>query len=450
MKKGIITAIALGTALLLGLSACGSSNVSSSSTGQISTQSEQTASSPTQDKPKLSGTLTFWSMWTETEPQAEVIMSAVNEFNAVNPAVKVNIQWNGRDIRKTIKAALDAKQEIDIFEGDPNWLAKNLGMNYAIKLDDYYAKTYATTEGKAFKDTLVPSLVNWISSLSKDEGIYYVPNQAYAVCMFYDKALFKKAGIDKAPSTWDELLAACEKLKNIGIGPITVDDSYYELLAGQYLGTLKGDAWVSQLVSDKTGAMWADPAVAQFAKAFEDLYKKGYISKTAGSNKYPAGQQELALGKSGMYLNGTWLPSELSSTTGTDFKWGEFAFPNLPNAVEKNTAFEFGSQGYAISKDTKNVDAAFELLTYIVNKKTQGEFSDKTGSMPVTVDTKWPDAISDVKPLFESATKNQAWACNLTDAGDFEPIILDEFAKLISGKVSADKFVTDISAKAKR
>jgi len=389
-------------------------------------------------------------MWNETEPQAEVIKAAIDEFKTANPGVTVKVQWNGRDIRKTLKAALDSGQVIDIFENDPGWINKNLGLNYVLKLDDYLSKTYATTDGKAFKDTIIPALSTWISSFSKDQGVYYVPNQAYSVGIFYGKDAFEKAKIDKAPQTWDEFLAVCDKLKAAGFAPITVDDAYMELLMGQYLGMEKGEAWVSQLMQDKTGEMWGDPAVLQFAKAYEELYTKGYISKNAGGNKYPAGQQELGLGKAAMYLNGSWLPNEIASTTGPDFKWGAFSFPNVPNGTEANTAMTFGANSYAISKNCKSPDAAFELISYIVCKKTQGAFSDKAASMPVTLDTNWPAALADVKPLFEGASKNLAWACNLGDGGDFTPIALAEFTKLVSGGVTADKFVSDMKAAAKR
>ena len=393
-------------------------------------------------------TIVYWSMWSENEPQAKVIKAAINNFEAANPGINVTVQWSGRDIRKILKAALDAGENIDIFENDPEWLASNLGVDYALKLDDYFAKTYATTDGKVFKDTLIPALVTWISSLSEDQGLYYVPNQAYIVCIFYSKNVFQNAGIDKAPQTWDEFLTVCEKLKKAGVAPITVDDAYLDLLIGQYLGLLRGEEWVSQLMQDKTGAMWKDPVVAQFAEAFEDLYKKGYISERAASNKYPAGQQELALEKAGMYLNGSWLPNELSGTTGPDFKWGAFAFPNIPNATENNTVMMFGSQSYAINRNSKNTDAAFELLTYIVNKETQGDFSDIALSMPVTLDTEWPEILSEVKPLFEGATKHHAWACNIWDGGDLTTIAFSEFAKLISGGVTANKFVNNMKAAA--
>ncbi|WP_445671025.1 extracellular solute-binding protein [Paenibacillus sp. FSL P4-0184] len=37
-----------------------------------------------------------------------------------------------------------------------------------------------------------------------EEGIYTVPQQPYAVLSFYNKDVYEKAGITKAPATWDE------------------------------------------------------------------------------------------------------------------------------------------------------------------------------------------------------------------------------------------------------
>ena len=65
------------------------------------------------------------------------------------------------------------------------------GIDYFLKLDDYYAKTYATTDGKAFKDTLIPALVTVLSGYTDGQGLYYVPNQPWVVAIFYSKNLFR-------------------------------------------------------------------------------------------------------------------------------------------------------------------------------------------------------------------------------------------------------------------
>jgi len=65
---------------------------------------------------ELSGDVVYWSMWNETEPQAEVIKAAITNFEAENTEVNVTVQWNGREIRQILKAALDAGERIDVYE----------------------------------------------------------------------------------------------------------------------------------------------------------------------------------------------------------------------------------------------------------------------------------------------------------------------------------------------
>src|SRR6185369_3916593 len=59
------------------------------------------------------------------------------------------------------------------------------------------------------------------------KGEYYgVPFDWGAVGMFYNKALFTKAGLDpeKPPATWAELLDAVKALKAAGITPISIGE----------------------------------------------------------------------------------------------------------------------------------------------------------------------------------------------------------------------------------
>ena len=51
------------------------------------------------------------------------------------------------------------------------------------------------------------------------------------------------------------------------------------------------------------------------------------MSPQTATNKYPAGQQEFALGEAAMYLNASWMPSEVADTAGEDFPWGVLRVP---------------------------------------------------------------------------------------------------------------------------
>ena len=54
--------------------------------------------------------------------------------------------------------------------------------------------------------------------------IYAIPNDAGTYALFYNKALFKKAGVAKPPTTYSELLADCAKFKAAGILPLAYGD----------------------------------------------------------------------------------------------------------------------------------------------------------------------------------------------------------------------------------
>lgn len=405
----------------------------------------------------LEGKVVFWSMWSDAEPQSKVITAAVADFKAANPKVEVEVKFNGRDINKLIKPALESGQNIDIFEQDPFRALANL-QAHVVKLDDLLAQPAVGMDGKtSVKDSLLPSLMDWVKSLSKpaglDEGYYAIPEQPYAVLFFYNKELFNKAGITAVPKSWEEFMADCELLKKSGVAPITFDDAYQDLFIGGYLGSAMGSDWTDRLVKDKTGDMWKDPMVLQFAKDMQSMKDKGYFSDKIAGNKYPAGQQDLALGKVAMYLNGTWLPNEVSATAGPDFKWGSFQFPTIPNGNDKGgqQGLTFGANGLLINKASKNIPAAFELIKYLVGKKAQEGMAAQATAIPATVDTTWPAPLAEAAIAFSNAKVNMPWGFGIDNGADFSSgTVLPIFMELAIGKIKAEAYVTKMAAGAKK
>ncbi|AZN41879.1 ABC transporter substrate-binding protein [Paenibacillus albus] len=420
------------------------------------TTADATNATNTTNAAKLEGKVVFWSMWSNAEPQAKVIDEAVKEFEAANPAVDVEVKYNGRDITKLIKPALESGEQIDIFEQDPEKALSNL-KDHVLKLDDLLAQPAIGSEGKSVKDSIIPSLMDWVKSLSVpaglDEGYYAIPQQPYAVLFFYNKALFAKAGITAVPQTWEEFMADCELLKQSGVEPVTFDDAYRDLFIGGYLGSAMGSEWTDSLVKDKTGELWKDPIVLQFAKDMQTLEAKGYFSKKIAGNKYPAGQQDLAIGKTAMYLNGTWLPNEVAATAGPDFQWGSFQFPTVANGNGKGgqQGLSFGAQGLLINKDSKNANAAFELVKYLVGKKAQDGMSEQALAIPATTDSKWPAPLAEAAVAFSNAKVNMPWGFGIDNGGDFSTgTVIPAFMELATGKLTPEKYVAKMAAEAKK
>ncbi|GMQ59076.1 hypothetical protein AN1V17_34730 [Vallitalea sediminicola] len=454
MNNKKILALLLSTLLIMGtFVGCGNKAEESSNTEDKKvegTKDDDSGEEEAQEKGSgLSGEVVYWSMWSENEPQAKILKGAVERFEEANPDVKVEVQWQGRGVRDLVIPAIEGGQKLDIFDSDPVGMYTSLGESL-LNLDELYSSPSISDPSKTLAETILPSLVKWDKSLADGvelSGHFSVPYAPYAVAWFYNKDHFEKAGIKSVPKTWGELDAACASLKEAGFKPITVDDAYYSMMFSYYLDRAITNDEVAKLVSDKTGESWDDPLVVQAIKAFEDFHSKGYFAPEIETNKFPAGQQQVALDEATMYFNGTWLPAEVSATTGPDFNWGQFTFPTVPNGKGKITDLTFGGQAFLANAKTDNKEATFELLKYFVDTETQQAFAD-AGLTACTVGTKWPESIADAQAIVSGADKNINWGANLS--GDFaEAIVVPEMVNVMIGKSTAEEFIEKMKKEAK-
>lgn len=384
-------------------------------------------------------TLVYWSMWESTEPQGQAIQEAVDAYTA-ETGVKVDLQFKGRTgNREALQPALDGGTQIDIFDEDIDRV-NSMYAKYLLDLEDLVKET-------GYEETAIPGLM----AACRDAGggtLKTIPYQPNVFAFFYNKDLFEQAGIEKEPTTWAEFLDVCQKLKDAGITPMTMDDAYATSVIGYHLARLVGEDKVVEIVTE---GKWDDPAVLQMAQDIEELAKNGYYSEMVGSNVWPAGQNtELALGTAAMYLNGSWLPNEVKDMAGEDFKWGCFAYPELENGANGIETNNFGAQVFGINKDTKMPKEAFDLIKFI----TTGEYDAKLAEMSVgipadTTNTEWPAMVECAKPVIEQSTGRFTWAAGVETNVDMTPVIKENFIKLMAGSLTADEFVAAMQEAAK-
>ena len=428
MKKKILSVL-LCTAMVASLAVgCGGNKNSDSGSGS-------------------SDKLVYWSMWEATEPQGQAIQEAIDAYTK-ETGVEVDVQFKGRTgIREGLESALKSGTNIDMFDEDIDRVNGTWG-SYLMDLeqlakDNDYEKTANAGLIQACRDVAGGTL----------KSIPYQPN---VFAFFYNQDLFDQAGIKEVPKTWDEFLDVCQKLKDAGITPLTIDDAYATCVIGYHLGRYVGEEGVKKIVTE---GLWDDPAVLQMAKDIEELASKGYFSENVGKNVWPNGQNvELAGGTVAMYLNGSWLPNEVKATAGPDFKWGCFAYPELGECetnIEgaKATGTEsnnFGAQVFAINKDSQKSKEAFDLITYI----TKGEYDQKLAEASIgipadTTNTEWPELVKCAKPVIEASTNRFSWAVGVESNADMTPAIKENFIKLMAGTLDAEGFVSAMQNAAK-
>ena len=384
--------------------------------------------------------LVYWAMWSKDEPQAKVIQDAIAKYTE-DTGVEVDVQFKGRSgQREGLQPALDAKQTIDLFDEDVNRVNGSWG-KYLLDLEDV-AKDYESEHGNE-------TLFKIARAAYEDGTLHSIPYQPSIFGFFYNKTLFDKAGIKEVPTTWDELDAACAKLKDAGITPITADDAYMTSFIGYHLARYIGQDGVKSLVTGEEvngqNVTWDDERVLAAAQSFADFAKKGYFSKNIATNVYPAGQnQEFAPGDAAIVICGSWLPNEAKDSVAEDLEWGYFNYPSVPNGTDDNTANNIANQVFAINKDSKMADEAFELITYITTGDYDKEMTTEALCIPTDKANSdaWPTELAEVKAGFDATTTYYDWAAGAESNNDLTGTLKTSALELAAGKLDAAGFIS--------
>lgn len=106
-------------------------------------------------------------------------------------------------------------------------------------------------DGKIWKETF-----GYESQIKNVDGSFdSLSLQSVQVVWFYNADIFAEVGVE-APTTWDELVAVCEKLDAAGYQPIAIEGDYNSFYAMRM-------GWLSQIYADQTTRTQLDVTRAQ-------------------------------------------------------------------------------------------------------------------------------------------------------------------------------------------
>ncbi|MCI8437592.1 MAG: extracellular solute-binding protein [Lawsonibacter sp.] len=287
MKK--ILATVLASAMALALAACGGGGTSTPSTTGSGSGSGAPAPSTGGDKTAISAIVAEYGQNTK-----QWWADFQNEFNASHDDIDLTVEvvsWN--DISTVVTTRITGNAAPDILNIDLFAAYQDEGLLLPAKdyvSDETYAKLYP-----AFLDQSVV-----------DGTVWAIPDLASARAMYYNKDILDAAGVE-VPTTWDELKAACEKIKaydpNIYPWGIDMTTDEGQAAAAYYIWNNGGDFtdadgnWT--LNSDKnveaiefaidlvnSGLTNTDPA-NETRYNLQDLFGAGQLAMMIGPNSIP-------------------------------------------------------------------------------------------------------------------------------------------------------------------
>ncbi|ODT82644.1 MAG: ABC transporter substrate-binding protein [Pelagibacterium sp. SCN 64-44] len=166
---------------------------------------------------------------------------------------------------------------------------------------------------------------NWpagvVSAASSGGTLYGIPNEIDVYALNYNKRLFEEAGITEPPRTWDEFLAAAEKLtdKSKGQQGFGLINSWAAGVLHPFASLLVSNG--GDLIVDGKPVLDSQAATETF-ELYEKLITSGYsdpVMATADANTTGPFLDNFVSGKTGMIIMANWWESALKAGMGEAF-----------------------------------------------------------------------------------------------------------------------------------
>jgi multiple sugar transport system substrate-binding protein len=274
-----------------------------------------------------------------------------------------------------------------------------------------------------------------------------MPWKSNPVMIFYNKDLFKKAGLDPENpplKTYDEFLATSKKIVDSGaaqaaIWPAPTSEffqswfDFYPLYAAQSGG--------KQLVEDGK-ATFNDEDGQKVADFWAQMYADGLAPKEKYNGDSFADQ------KAAMAIVGPWA----IAVYGDAVNWGAVPVPT-ESGMDPSQIHTFSdAKNVAIYSACDNQGTAWDVLKFATSKEQDGQLLEKTGQMPLRQDlqTVYADYF-DQHPeynLFADQASRTVEVPNVPNSVQIWQEFRDQYSKaVIFGKVPVDQALSEAASK---
>ena len=344
----------VAVAAMLAATACSSSSGGSSS-----------ASGPV--------TLTIWENY-GTEQNATALKNLAAAFHKQHPNVTVNVVSQPADnYFALLQAAAVSKTGPDLAV---MWTGL-FTLQYKDFLTNLQGKVPASALARIDSDAL-----KWTSNdFNASNGPYVIPLENQFYIGFYNKADFAKAGVASVPTNWNQLFAACQKLKAAGYLPMTYGNGGQPLGAEFYpwydmsymmIGSYPVSEW-QKLYSGQIP--WTSSTNSAQLSTWAKLKSSGCTNSDVLTKTNNLGDFES--GKAAMMIDGTWDTQKFTTALGD--KVAAFV-PPFSNSAIKGVV-DFAGDGLSMTSYAKHPTQATQFLTFMTTPQA-GAIVNAAGLIP--------------------------------------------------------------------
>lgn len=354
-KRRIVVSLLTAGIVAGTLAACGSSGGGSS------------------DAQKAHGPITIW--YSNNAQEVQWGKSMVSAWNSAHPKEQIKAQEvpAGKSTEEVIGAAITAgTTPCLVFNNLPaatgQW-QKQGGLVDLSKFSDG-AKYIEARSGKAADQYK-----------SADGDYYQMPWKQNPVMIFYNKAIFQKAGLDPNNpklSTYADFLAAAQKIKSSGAAPFAIypaPTSEFFQVNFDYLPLLAAQTGGKSFIENGKATI-----TSQDSLDVANFWKQIYTDGLAGTEQFQG--DAFADGKAAMAIVGPWA----IAFYGDKVQWGSVPVPTKDGKSADETYTFPDAKNIGMYTSCKNQGTAWDVIKFATSKAQDGKLLDITGQMPIRTD----------------------------------------------------------------
>ena len=309
-------------------------------------------------------TIRFWQFW-----DLAVIEPILEDFEAANPGIEVEVeQLTWKSGLEKIQAAVASGTQPDLCELGSTWLPR---FSYEGVLDD------VTDVYLAERD----SFLMWDSGIYNGRA-YGLPWVQGSRVLFVNRDLFRRAGLDPdhAPETWDEMLAASEKISTLGTGIYGFGQNIGEryVLYKKFMAFAWGNG--GDVFDENGNVVVNSPEMVQALEFYLRLAPFSLQEKQEVLDQY------FKTGRLGMQVSGAWnIKNYQLEAPGLDYSVALVPKPAVDRGVHASFA---GAEMLVVFKASPRREAALKLARFLQAYPQARAVSLAAGSVfPAAVET---------------------------------------------------------------
>jgi len=349
---------AITAALIIGatLAACSSSDSDSGTAAPAGSAADLDAAL------QKGGAITYWS-WT---PSAEAQVAA---FEKAYPKVDVTLVNAGTNKDEYTKL----QNAVEAGSGAPDVAQLEYYALPQFALSDALLDLGAYGMGD-LKSKYTPS--TW-GSVDINGKLYGLPQDSGPMAMFYNATVFTKYGIE-VPKTWDEYLAAAQKLHTADPKKYIASDTGDAGFATSMIWQAGGHPLTAD--GDTVKIDFKDAGTQKFTANWNRLIQGKLLSDIPGwSDEWYKG---LSDGTISTLITGAWMPGVLESSVAKAS--GDWRVAPIPTYDGTPVTAENGGGGQSVLKQSKNPALAAAFLRWLNSDPASLKIFAESGGFPST------------------------------------------------------------------